>query len=145
MASLVSSLHPKDGFHTTYTTQISITQLSALQNCSLHLYYTLPPLIFIDPYELVHHQHSYDFKHWGTSNLELPVTAVNLEGSALLLDVSFPDDASVDVVEVRVPLHMRYGEPAQSTRSGHQTAEIPWPVGFLACPSACEFLRLLVV
>jgi hypothetical protein len=72
--------------------------------------------------------------------LELPVAAVNSGGSAVLLNVTVPDDPS-GVVEIKVPFHMRYGEPAQSTVSQQQNVEIPWPVGFLACPSDCEFLQ----
>ena len=40
----------------------------------MHLVDTLPPLVFIDKYELANHHESYSFQFWGgTSNLEYPV------------------------------------------------------------------------
>ncbi|KAF9462314.1 PIG-X [Collybia nuda] len=130
MASLISSVSPKDGFHPISTTAIYLPKFNPL--CTLHLHFSLQPLIFVDPYELAHHEEFYTFKHWGTSNLELPVTAVDEGGSAVLLNVDVPEGARE--VEVRVPLHLRYGDPAQTSSSGHHSVEMAWPTGFLVCP-----------
>jgi hypothetical protein len=147
---LLSSITPKDGFHPTSTTRILLSNHSVLpsftsSNCTLHLYFTLPPLIFIDPYELANHVQFYTFKHWGTANLELPVHAVPQNNSRLLLNANVPpmwtrdgleleaDDTDV-VLEIKVPLHLRYGDPVSGSNSGHHTVEMNWPTGFLACP-----------
>lgn len=130
MAALVSSVFPKDGFHPISTTTISSPTFEL--GCSLHLHFSLPPLIFVDPYELAHHEQFYTFKHWGTSNLELPVTAVDEGGSSVLLNVDIPEGAKE--VEVKLPLHLRYGNPAEASSSGHHSVEMAWPNGFLACP-----------
>jgi hypothetical protein len=146
---LLSSITPKDGFHPTSTTHIlsnhSVLPSFTSSNCTLHLYFTLPPLIFIDPYELANHAQFYTFEHWGTANLELPVHAVPQNNSGLLLNVNVPpehvlwtwDDPGPEAdiaLEIKVPLHLRYGDPASASNSGYHTVEMNWPTGFLACP-----------
>jgi PIG-X / PBN1 len=144
---LISSITPQDGFHPISTTYIIFTLLSSsyFSNCTCYLYFTLPPLIFIDPYELAHHAQFYTFKHWGTANLELPVHAVSQNDSGLLLnltvlpkhvlwtwDNSDPEAKETDVgLEIKVPLHLRYGD---SGSAGYHTTEMDWPTGFIACP-----------
>jgi len=153
MTRLFSSTAPADGFHLTSTTHIAFSNSDLFSNCSLHLYFSLPPLIFVDPYELAHHARSYAFNHWGTANLELPIHAVPQNNSRLLLTVSpehdlwNSDDPNPEVnevefgLEIKVPLHLRYGDPRSN--SGYHTAEMDWPTGFLACPQIlqgfCEF------
>ena len=44
---------------------------------SVHVLDTLPPLVFVDKYELANHHESYSFQFWGTSNLEYPVFEQN--------------------------------------------------------------------
>lgn len=130
--TLSAFLEPTQGFHASFITHINVTRAAYSPSCSLHLYFKLSPAIFVDPYELSHHQKSYSFRHTGTSNLELPVVAVDAGGSALLLNVN----EFVDNVVVKVPVHMRYGEPQRAAT--YDTVEIPWPVGFVACPGSCE-------
>jgi hypothetical protein len=142
---LVSSIAPSNGFHPTSSTNIIFNNRTQVfsSNCTLHLYFTLPPLIFVDPYELAHHAQSYTFKHWGTANLELPVHAVPQNDSMLLINLKTPLDDDLrphpeagesDVgIEVKVPLHLRYGDPRSASDSGHHTADMDWPTGFLAC------------
>jgi len=152
---LFSSIAPADGFHPTSTTHITFPNSDLFSNCSLRLYFSFPPLILVDPYELAHHMRSYTFKHWGTANLELPVHAVLQRNSVLLLSVkvSLGQDLrtsgglSQEVgeaelgLDIKVPLHLRYGNPGSN--SGYHAAEIDWPTGFLACPEIfqdfCEF------
>jgi hypothetical protein len=148
MTGLVSAVKPSHGFHPTSTTYITLTTPQASSNCTLHLYFTLPPLIFIDPYELAHHAQLYTFKHWGTTNLELPVHAVPQNNSMLLINLktSLNDDlpcGEIDVgIRVDVPLHLRYGDPRSASDSGYHTADMDWPTGFLVCskpgPVVCE-------
>ena len=154
---LFSSITPEDGFHRTSATHIIITNHSVLPssvtpNCTLHLYFSLPPLIFIDPYELSNYAQFYTFKHWGTANLELPVQAVSQNNSWLLLNVNVPQERvlwarddphleaghdEIDVaLEIKVPLHLRYGNPSYASNSGYDTTEMDWPTGFLSCPQS---------
>ncbi|KAF8071502.1 PIG-X [Lyophyllum atratum] len=134
MAQLVSSALPAKGYHPVSTTRITLhkPELLTNSNCSLFLYFALPPLIFVDPYELAHYDASYTFRHWGPSNLELPVNAVPQNSSGLLLDVVLPESAHA--IEVKLPLHLRYGDLVKGSQSGHHTEELVWPTGFLECP-----------
>ena len=133
MATLTSVLHPDHGFHPTATTTLQIP--AEFDQCTVHLVYTLPPLVFVDKYELANHHESYSFDFWGTSNLEYPVFAVEQSDSILLVNVK-------QGAEVRVPLHLRYGKPGD----GFDEARLSWPAGFLACPafgeSACSLVAM---
>jgi hypothetical protein len=57
-----------------------------------------------------------------------------VQGS-LLLDVKAPHGQHVDV-EVKVPLHMRYGKPSE--HGGTIEVTIPHPKAFIACSSSGE-------
>ena len=149
---MFSSITPEDGFHPTSTTRIIISHgilpSSVTSNCTLHLYFSLPPLIFIDPYELSNHAEFYTFKYWGTANLELPVQVVSQNNSGLLLNVNVPsehvDDPyseadEIDVaLEIKVPLHLRYGNPGSASNCGYHITEMDWPTGFLLCPQRLQ-------
>jgi len=131
--SLTSFLHPTTGFHSTSTTTILIPNPSTFSNCSLHLHFRLPPDIFVDRYELENYRDAFAFKHWGTENLELPVTAVSYEGSAVLLDVAWPSGKAGNMnATVAVPLHARYGEVSQT--DVFREIIVEWPLAFFACP-----------
>ncbi|KAF7316102.1 RBR-type E3 ubiquitin transferase [Mycena indigotica] len=132
-----SALSHSQSFHPIFTTTISQTP-SPYQACSLNLLYALPPLIFIDPYELANRAVSYSFQHAGPSNLELPVAAFDpsTSNSSLLLTVGREADSEV-VVEL--PLHVRYGPVALSKNAkGFIDTEIPWPKAFYACPASAD-------
>ncbi|KAF8622824.1 hypothetical protein AX15_006740 [Amanita polypyramis BW_CC] len=135
MSRLTSALHPEHGSHIAATTtiQISEQQRQWLENCTGHLVYTLPPLVFIDKYELANYHESYSFQHWGTSNLEYPVFAVDQSDSILLLNIRPIHDA--EVVQIRVPLHLRYGKPV-SDGSPYEETKMRWPEGVFACPTS---------
>ncbi|KAJ8455569.1 hypothetical protein ONZ45_g18906 [Pleurotus djamor] len=128
MFTISSSLDPHAGFHTSSRSLIKLEDSALLERCTLHLYYDLPPLIFFDPYELALRSDSYNFRHMGEVNLELPIAAMRKENSELLLNVTYwPGDL---VVEVDVPLHARYGEP---NSVGYVEVDVPRPKGFFAC------------
>ena len=135
MAQLTWSISPAYGYHRTSLTRISFTDpelLGHAQNCTLHLHFILPPLVFVDPYELAHYEESYTFRHWGTTNLELPVTAVPKENASLLLTAkTTPSDARE--VEVKFPFHVRYGDVTRASSIGYESTEIEYPTGFFAC------------
>lgn len=139
MVSQLSSsfLSTNHGFHTTSTTRIVLDDdQEKLHLCSLYLLYILSPRIFIDPYELQNYKDAYTFRHWGTSNLELPVTAVNPDDAILLLNISLPTSAPSSTVNVTldVPLHIRYGKSAKSSEPSDIDVTIPGPSSFWACP-----------
>ncbi|KAF5366996.1 hypothetical protein D9758_003983 [Tetrapyrgos nigripes] len=120
---------PNRGYHRSFVTKISSNQWDKYTDCSLHIHYKLSVLAFWDPYELANYRDSYTFYHHGHSNLELPVVAMNSNGSSLLLNVAL---SGADL-EIHVPFHLRYGEPSPD---GHQSAEISMPIAFFSCPAA---------
>ena len=128
MATLTSVLQPDHGFHPTATTAFQIP--AEFEQCAVHLVYTLPPLVFVDKYELANHHESYSFQFWGTSNLEHPVFAVEQSDSILLVNVKGGS-------RVSVPLHLRCGTPG----AGFEETKLDWPVGFLACPVSSESIN----
>ncbi|PPQ73061.1 hypothetical protein CVT26_014653 [Gymnopilus dilepis] len=117
MAYITSNLGPPKGFHPTSKTTIHLPEpASSYKSCTLNLYYTLPPPVFVDTHELAQREASYTFKHWGSRDLEKPVHALPDEISELLLDVNFLEGAGRAVeegmsVDVDVPMHLRYGKP----------------------------------
>ncbi|KAJ4480994.1 PIG-X [Lentinula aciculospora] len=137
MAVSVLSSIDVSGFHRTITTSIIVPenadwiQLLEESRCSLQLHYKFPVLVFVDPYELVHYHNFYTFQHHGYANLELPVTAMGSNGTSLLLTLT-----SVGPQDVKVPVHLRYGEISHSNSETHRTAEIAWPDFFLSCSSS---------
>ncbi|KAJ7183229.1 PIG-X [Mycena filopes] len=131
MQSSSSLLHP-ESFHPVFSTRIAA---QSLLNCSLHLHYALPRMLFVDPFELTNRAAEYTFKYAGPSNLELPVAALDEDEDdvALLLTVAQPLPPDGGVLEMEVPLHVRYGPAAPNT--SFTLTELPWPAVFLACPT----------
>jgi hypothetical protein len=132
-----SSILHSQSFHPIFKTTISAP---GFPNCSLHLHYALPSIVFVDPYELSNRADAYSFKYAGPSNLELPVFALGAKDedadAGLLVSVAqrLPEDGALDV---EVPLHVRYGKTAANgSESPFQLTEVPWPDAFLACPAA---------
>ncbi|KAK1231193.1 hypothetical protein PQX77_005719 [Marasmius sp. AFHP31] len=117
----------QNGYHPTVTTIIS----DWTSQCSLYLLFTLPPLAFVDPYELeTSYADQYAFHLIGHRGLELPVMAVESVESQLLLDVKKVHDASM-TMEIPLPIHLRYGQLSSS--KAYEEVAIPWPKGFMAC------------
>lgn len=125
MASLSSTIHPSYGFHPTVTT--SFHGISVEPLCSLFLLLTLPPLVFVDPYELANYKDSYTFRHAGPSNLELPVSAIGPSNSHVFVNVS---RRAVKEGSLQIPLHLRYGE---ASIDGFQTVDVSVPEGYVIC------------
>ncbi|TFK34534.1 PIG-X [Crucibulum laeve] len=174
MATLTSKLYPSEGFHPTSSTKITLNvpYPKVLNNCTLHLHYTLPRLLFIDPYELVHRKESYRFHHWGISDLEKPVHALDWgaktedglaevpgedsehfeQGAELLLDVTLPavpeDVIVTSEVQVDVPMHLRYAKPLTSgalsgkESESHEAVRLNWPTAFLQCTPSSTVQKL---
>ncbi|KAF9562881.1 hypothetical protein CPC08DRAFT_357066 [Agrocybe pediades] len=151
MAYLLSNLLPRKGSHPVSTTTIHLPSPSTpYESCSLHVYYALPPLLFVDTHELAQRSASYTFRHWGTKDIEKPVHALPDEISELLINVpagttttmvNNAEEGGKDV-HVEVPMHLRYGAPKSSsgtldddgeTRS-YEQLRVDWPKGFMLCP-----------
>ncbi|KAK0469436.1 PIG-X, partial [Desarmillaria tabescens] len=130
MASLSSTIHPLYGFHPIVTT--SFHGITVEPSCSLYLLLTLPPLVFVDPYELANYKDSYTFRHAGPSNLELPVSAIGPSNSHVLMNVS---RQAITKGAVQIPLHLRYGEVTVSMDE-FQAVDISKPEGYVIC-GAC--------
>ncbi|KAJ3966683.1 PIG-X [Lentinula raphanica] len=153
--TVLSSIDPPHGFHRTIRTSIILQDVDWIhlveqdeknetRLCSVHLHYEFPVLVFVDPYELANYQHLYTFELRGNANLELPVAAMeqNLESNGallvLLLNLNpklISNNTSGPRVDVKVPIHLRYGEISRSTSrtETHRSAEIAWPEVFLSC------------
>ncbi|KAK7039628.1 RBR-type E3 ubiquitin transferase [Favolaschia claudopus] len=125
-----SLLHPHS-YHPVFRTRISA---SGHENCTLNLYYELPPLIFVDPYELSNRADTYSYKYAGSSNLELPVFALGEDDSrnSTLLVTGVETLSREGVLEVEVPLHTRYAHTS-TTGTTFQETKLSWPDAFLAC------------
>jgi hypothetical protein len=126
-----SFLDPKIGFHPKIITTFPKHDL-ALPNCSFHLLYAFPPLVFVDVYELGNYADFFAFHHVGESNLELPIVAVPEGISSLLLDVKKCSAVEGGNCTVALPLHLRYGY-VNDSGAAFQTADIPWPEAFYSC------------
>ncbi|KAJ7640738.1 PIG-X [Mycena polygramma] len=133
-----SSLLQPQSAHPVFKTSV---KAPGHDNCSLHLHYVLPRIVFVDPYELSNRADAYSFKYDGPSNLELPVFALPAsEGEAdegfaaeLLLTRAQPLPAD-GALDVEVPLHVRYGATAQAGEAPFVYTQLPWPDVFFACP-----------
>ncbi|CCM05331.1 uncharacterized protein FIBRA_07545 [Fibroporia radiculosa] len=132
-ASLSSSLSAQ-GFHFTYSTRVHVEDVSAVANCSLHIVHVLPPDVYADQYELALRP-GYASSLRGTSDLERPVAAVDKNGSVLLIDVEIVEDTRYEYT-VDIPLHARYGHPAEESGRPYHTIILPPPLGFWACPTS---------
>lgn len=124
------TLSPDRGFHTTLSTELNLVKPTQA-NCSLHQLLKLPPRVFVDPYELALRGQTFQIS--GSSNLELPVTAMDSSGSFVLFELL--NIAKNGPVHVEIPLHVRYGVP-----DGPELTDIQWPFSFWSCPSTGKFI-----
>ncbi|CAA7262045.1 unnamed protein product [Cyclocybe aegerita] len=146
MAYLVSELSPTQGFHPTSASLVYLPgPIPQYESCSLHLYYSLPPPVFVDTHELGQRSSSYTFSHWGSRDLEKPVHALPQETSEVLINVQIPQEGYADEEEmelnVEVPMHLRYGTPRSTATSKesegkpYEEIQVEWPHAFLLCSS----------
>jgi len=167
MSYITTNVSPSQGFHPISTTVVhfSTSLSSSLTQCSLHLYFKLPPLLFIDPHELAQRNNTYTFHHWGSRDLEKPVHALREaeRGSEVLLYVklasSIDDDrkrpesgsASANTVSqkwnvtVELPMHLRYGVPAPASSTSrsekpYEHVHVDTPIAFLLCKTSREII-----
>lgn len=124
-----ASFDHSKGYHLSYQTRLLSPQKPE-SSCTLRLRYLFPPDIYVDRYELeAQLSHSFWLNH--TPDLELPV-GVDIYQSWTELQVSLQTVAKDSDIVLNMPLHARYGRPAEMT---HRTIPIPQPIGLWFCPS----------
>jgi hypothetical protein len=160
MSYITTNIHPSQGFHPVSSNVVHFsTGSSSLVQCSFHLYFKLPPLLFVDPHELAQRNNTYTFNHWGSRDLEKPVHALPEaeRGSDVLLNVrlsppSIDDDRKPFVEEtgsvswsmtVDLPMHLRYGVPSpisSTSKAGksYDHVHVDTPIAFLLCKTFRE-------
>ena len=159
MSYITTNIYPSQGFHPVSSNVVHFsTDSSSLVQCSFHLYFKLPPLLFVDPHELAQRNNTYTFNHWGSRDLEKPVHAMpEIErGSDVLLNVRLPpsivdDDRKPSKttgsvswnLTVDLPMHLRYGVPAPvslTSKSGksYDRIQVDTPIAFLLCKTLRE-------
>lgn len=145
MSYYSSTLLPQHGAHPVSTTHIHLAGAGQLyDSCTLHLYYILPPILFVDTHELTQRGLSYSFHHWGSRDLEKPVHAISEEPSQLLVNVQPPVNHETTAVEV--PMHIRYGVPSNNGKEEYWSFEISQPQAFLCCPTSCmSYFKFVVM
>ena len=152
MAYFTSDLQPTRGFHPTSSNQVVLPGPKSLySSCTLHLYFTLPPLVFVDTHELAQRSGFYKYNHWGSRDIEKPTHALANEHSEVLINVIDLEDAFDEAggpIGVEVPMHLRYGTPRPSTKTQasqdtlYDKIHVDWPQAFLLCPPTCVLLSL---
>ncbi|TEB31583.1 hypothetical protein FA13DRAFT_1791374 [Coprinellus micaceus] len=107
MAPLLSNstLDPPYGAHPTIVTTALLPELSQNASCSLFVHYILPPLLFVDKYELEMRKEEYEVVGLRASKDLDDSVGVEL---VLRKGVRFND------IQVRLPIHVRYGQPVTS-------------------------------
>ena len=163
MSYITTNIHPSQGFHPVSSNVVHFsTGSSSLLQCSFHLYFKLPPLLFVDPHELAQRNNTYTFNHWGSRDLEKPVHALpeTERGSDVLLNVRLSpsvddDDRKLSETSwnltVDLPMHLRYGVPApisSTSQAGksYDHVQADTPIAFLLCKTFRElyfFLKIL--
>ena len=146
-ASLTSNSHldPPYGAHPTIVTDIQISipprfnPSATVTPCSLYLQYRLPPLLFVDAYELAMRTRDYNvtsLRGSGSKELEKPVHALPVssepDGVELVIQKTLPADTHpTREIQVQLPIHVRYGkaDPAGSTIVDFSSPQI-----VLVCP-----------
>ncbi|KAM5535587.1 hypothetical protein V8D89_010754 [Ganoderma adspersum] len=131
--SLQSSIATQ-GFHFTLSTTVGVPAPHTFDSCSFHLLYDLDPHVYADQYELAQRP-GYTSLLWGTSDLERPVSAVDPKGTVLLITagnihITLKQSSNFTL---DVPLHARYGRPAQLLDTTFHHIDLNRPVGFFAC------------
>lgn len=136
--SLTSRFLLPTGLHPTLELNISsATPPLEDRSCTLHTHLTLPKSIFIDKYSFSDHlflaSKNLTALHYITSpvDLEAPAYTINSWGSSALLELSPPSTSNTGWT-AQIPLHLRY-LPPNTSKSGKETVEFPYPVVFWAC------------
>lgn len=135
------------GLHPKFLLKIDAAEAPS-EDCTLNAYFSIPKDFFIDKYQLADQQllESLGLKKLkafrGEADLEAPTWTQSRWGSSALFEV---DPKKVDdngLIDVELPLHMRYQEPGFV--SEYTPAKLPWPTVFWACPASAEWQQFVV-
>lgn len=130
------------GFHFTHVT--AVPAAPSTQCHALRLTYTLPPGLFVDPYELEAFHDIYSYQLDVSPDLELPVSAVLPHDTVLRLNVA-PRPLQSDAIHVSVPLHARYGRPSAKSGSVYDEIALPAPEAVWVCSGLGAFVHACLV
>jgi hypothetical protein len=124
MSICSSSLSSSHGFHPKLVVNVTLPSLPN-ESCASHIFFTLPPLVFIDKFE-------FPFRHrvWGNPDLELPVHALESQDSTFVMIDLGHTAAGESLLEI--PLHLRYGQARSG--GGYETVQLEDPIFFTSCP-----------
>ncbi|EFI27986.1 hypothetical protein CC1G_14478 [Coprinopsis cinerea okayama7 len=128
---ITSQLDPAQGAHPTVVSSLSVPALPS-DSCSVYLYYTFPPLLFVDAHELALRSQQYTLvglRGRGSRELEKPVHALPLDEGDVEVLVRLEDPTAP---EVHLPIHVRYAAPAK-TQDGYLTQEFEAPRALVWC------------
>jgi hypothetical protein len=144
MSVATTILEPKYGAHPTIVTTVLLPEFSSNSTCSLLVHYTLPPLLFVDKYELEMRKEEYEIlglRGRGAKELERPVHALPASedlDSNIGVELVLRKEVQSDHLQVRVPIHVRYGEPVVSGTSTPYTVQgFEPPSLVLTCLGEC--------
>ena len=156
MSYITTNISSGQGFHPVSSNVVHfLAGPSSLAQCSFHLYFNLPLLLFVDPHELAQRNNTYTFNHWGSRDLEKPahVLPETERASDVLLNVRLPPGVDDDRkpfetgsvswnLTVDLPMHLRYGVPAPVS-STYDHIQVDTPIAFLLCKTRELFIKIL--
>lgn len=147
-------IQPARTFHPQLITTIKLPEILEPKNhhhfvstCSLNVLYTLPPSIFVDPYQLADltpqslagTESGRILGVWGEADLEKPVDQVRGWGSLVLVRAA--NGASLEghngTVSVTLPAHARY-QPPRGDGAFEISVELQTPDVFWMCENSNE-------
>ncbi|KAJ6264831.1 hypothetical protein Dda_0984 [Drechslerella dactyloides] len=132
------------GLHPKLEVTLALGGTSPGDECTLNAYFTVPQPFFVDPYQLedTSLMRSYGVSKIiaveGETDLEAPAYEMKRWGATVVAELDTQDYFENRVkshlpMEFTLPLHLRYLEPDFSKTN--QTATLPWPTVFWACPA----------
>ncbi|KAK6350680.1 protease B nonderepressible form [Orbilia javanica] len=132
------------GLHPKLEVTLALGGNSPADGCTLNAYFTVPQPFFVDPYQLEDEKlmRSYGINKIkvveGETDLEAPTWAMSKWGALVLAELDVEQYLSTwekkrSPMEFTLPLHLRYMPTHPEKLS--ETATLPWPMVFWACPS----------
>lgn len=121
MNQVYSELEAANSLHPKIKTTIHIHEKT---NCSLDLVYILPASVFVDPYQLKDlTQLIGQSTVFGEHDLELPLEKVKESRGSIV----FLRQAQISpLMQVTLPLHLRYQQPSKDNHQQSITIQAPW-------------------
>ncbi|KAK9765980.1 hypothetical protein K7432_005270 [Basidiobolus ranarum] len=134
-------IEPKQSFHPNLLIHFPTSDLSTPHAlCKLNVFYDLPRDIILDPYQLNDLEpYLGKAKIYGKVELEVPVSEISeKEAPSLLISPVISTQDGQELVEIKVPVHMRYQLPANIGEGTHESIMIKAPYVFWSCPEGVK-------